>query len=318
MGISGGGGVPTADFARKHDTILRYSKTEKVTFNVDDVRIPYSLDSEERLQYTARAFRGARTYDSYVPNPEGKHPEDWWVMQPIMPSSKERVGYPTQKPLALYERIIKASSRSGDMVLDPFCGCATTPVAAERLGREWVGMDIWAGAHQIILDRLAKEGLAVRGRRRQQLLTFGDITYSTTPPDRTDGGDDGPAVPDLILRPQRVKERWERLSHAEMRDILAEAQSNDGEVVCVGCGIGLPARYLELDHITPRKDGGENVITNRILLCGPCNRSKRENLTLSGLVRFNRREGFEVRRDMAALAASKARDAAQRCREEMR
>ncbi len=55
----------------------------------------------------------------------------------------QRTGYPTQKPLALYERIIEASSNEGDIVLDPFCGCATTPIAAERLKRQWVGMDIW-------------------------------------------------------------------------------------------------------------------------------------------------------------------------------
>ena len=75
---------------------------------------------------------------------------------------------------------------------------------------------------------------------------------------------------------------------------------------------------MELDHQLPRKDGGENVITNRILLCGPCNRAKSNNLTLSGLVRYNRREGYEVNRQLAELAASKARDAAQRCRDEMR
>ena len=95
-----GGGVPKADFARKHDAIFRYSKTANVTFNVDDVRIPYSTDSEDRLLYKARSFRSNRTYDNYEPNPKGKHPEDWWEMQPIMPSSKERIGYPTQKPLS--------------------------------------------------------------------------------------------------------------------------------------------------------------------------------------------------------------------------
>ncbi len=68
-----------------------------------------------------------------------------------MPS--ERSGYPTQKSLALYERTIKASSNPGDIVLDPFCGCATTPIAAERLGRQWVGMDIWDGALEIVRKR---------------------------------------------------------------------------------------------------------------------------------------------------------------------
>ena len=107
-----GGGVPKKDFARKHDIILRYSLGPP-TFNVDAVRIPFSEDSTDRLKYTARSFRKGATYDTYRPNPKGKHPEDWWVMQPIMPSSKERVGYPTQKPLALLDRIIKAQQQRG-------------------------------------------------------------------------------------------------------------------------------------------------------------------------------------------------------------
>lgn len=196
-------------------------------------------------------------------------------------------------------------------MLDPFAGCATTPVAAERLGRQWVGMDIWDGAHEQVIQRLEEN---------RQLLADPDpqVTYTTTPPERTDEGDDSPDVPDLVLRSRRVKEPWERLSHAEMREILAEAQANGSLVVCAGCGIELPARYMELDHREPRKDVGENVITNRILLCSPCNRSKSNNLTLSGLLGHNRREGYEVNRQLAELAASKARDAAQQCRDEMR
>ena len=92
-----GGGVPKSDFSRKHDIIFRYSKTKNMTFNVDDIRFPYSQESQERLKYRAKAFRGDKVYDNYDMNEKGKHPEDWWVMQPIMPSSKERTGYPTQK-----------------------------------------------------------------------------------------------------------------------------------------------------------------------------------------------------------------------------
>ncbi len=136
-----GGGVPKSDFARKHDIILRYGKGRAVTFNVDDVRIPYSVDSSERLKYKARSFRGSKTYNNYEQNPLGKHPEDWWEIQPIMPSSKERLGYSTQKPLKLMDRIIKASSNEGDVVFDPFCGCATTIEAAHALGRRWIGID---------------------------------------------------------------------------------------------------------------------------------------------------------------------------------
>ena len=137
-----GGGVPKSDFSKKHDIIFRYSKTADVTFNVDDIRLPYSQESQERLKYRAKAFRGDRVYDNYNMNVKGKHPEDWWVMQPIMPSSKERTGYPTQKPLVLYERIIKASSNKGDLVLDPFCGCGTTLMAAEKQERQWIGIDL--------------------------------------------------------------------------------------------------------------------------------------------------------------------------------
>ena len=92
-----GGGVPKSDFARKHDILLRYSKTKKMVFNVDDIRIPYSDDviASNPSRYD-KSYRSNKIYEGYNPNPKGKHPEDWWTMQPIMPSSKERVGYPTQ------------------------------------------------------------------------------------------------------------------------------------------------------------------------------------------------------------------------------
>ena len=137
-----GGGVPKKDFSRKHDIIFRYSKTNDVTFNVDDIRVPYSQESQERLRYRAKSFRGNRVYNNYDMNERGKHPEDWWVMQPIMPSSGERTGYPTQKPVELYKRIVTASSNDGDLILDPFCGCGTTLMAAEDLNRHWIGIDL--------------------------------------------------------------------------------------------------------------------------------------------------------------------------------
>ena len=76
---------------------------------------------------------------------------------PINSQAKERMGYPTQKPLALLERIIKASSNEGDVVLDPFCGCATALVAAEKLEREWVGIDISPKARELVKLRMGKE-----------------------------------------------------------------------------------------------------------------------------------------------------------------
>ena len=92
----------------------------------------------------------------YYDENKGVPLQDNWVDIERSPKS-ERTGYPTQKPLALYERIIKASSNKGDVVLDPFAGCATTCVAAEKFERNWVGIDIWDKAHEIVIARLKKE-----------------------------------------------------------------------------------------------------------------------------------------------------------------
>ena len=125
----------------------------------------------------------------YLDESAGKPLQNIWTDIPrISNTSSERAYWPTQKPLALYERIISVSSNPGDIVLDPFAGCATTCVAAERLGRQWVGIDIWDQAHAMVLDRLHQEGLAAPRADAAQphLLTFGDVYYSTAPPVRTD------------------------------------------------------------------------------------------------------------------------------------
>ena len=201
-------------------------------------------------------------------------------MHGVMPWAGERTGFPTQKPLALYERIIKASSHEGDMVLDPFCGCATTPIAAERLRRQWVGMDNWDGAHGQVMSRLADN---------RQLLDDPDpeIHYSTDPPERTDDGQG--AAPELVLKAQIPEPPGPKMSHAEMKAFLVK---QDG-VVCRGClRLFDDARYLDLEHNAPRSDGGPNHISNRLLLCGPCNRAKSNTLTLSGLRKLNRQNGW--------------------------
>ncbi|HUS84686.1 MAG TPA: site-specific DNA-methyltransferase [Anaerolineales bacterium] len=154
-----GGGVSKHRFARRHDNIYFYSKTSKSRFYPDMVRTPYSEDSQDRLKYKARAFRGNKVYDTYKPHPEGKHPDDVWIIQPIMPSAKERLGYPTQKPEKLLAKIINASSREDDLVLDCFCGCGTTLAVAHRLNRRWIGVDISYTAIELVKERLAKLGV---------------------------------------------------------------------------------------------------------------------------------------------------------------
>jgi DNA modification methylase len=149
-----GAGVSPRRWGRRHDVILFYAKGDTWTFNVDPVREPYSEASMERLKYKAKAFRGDKVYDNYEPNAGGKHPDDVFHMQPIMPSDKRRLGYPTQKPLELLERILLASSNEGDVVLDPFAGCGTTIDAAHKLQRRWIGIDITYLAIDLIEKRL--------------------------------------------------------------------------------------------------------------------------------------------------------------------
>ena len=139
--------------SRAHDTLLWYSKGSDWTFNVDAIRLPYSENSKAREGYTLNRLGSGYSKEGVTKlNPIGKFPEDWFVIPYLR--GKERVGYPTQKPLALYERIISASSNEGDVVFDPFAGCATTCVAAERLGRQWIGADYWEKVTPIVVSRL--------------------------------------------------------------------------------------------------------------------------------------------------------------------
>jgi site-specific DNA-methyltransferase (adenine-specific) len=151
-----GGGSPKNDFGRRHDIIFRYSKSNKLTFNADAVRVPYESLAATRTSDTAwGSHKGVDKV--YKPHHIGKIPEDWWQIDVINSQAKERTGYPTQKPLALLKRIIEASSNEGDIVMDPFCGCATTCVAAQQLGRKWIGIDIEKQARNILIERLSDE-----------------------------------------------------------------------------------------------------------------------------------------------------------------
>ena len=131
-----------------------YSKGKTWTLNRDEVRIPHKDGGPH-----AGGFKGAKL----APNDQsygrkGKVPESWWTGIAIAPrSSTEYLGYPTQKPRALLERIIRASSKPGDIVLDPFCGCGTAVDAALRLKRQFVGIDISSFAIDLIIDRRLKD-----------------------------------------------------------------------------------------------------------------------------------------------------------------
>ena len=138
-------------------------------------------------------------------------------------------------------------------------------------------MDIWEGAYKLVEERL----------KQQAWIESGKVTFTDKPPERTDEGE--AASPFLRVK-QRVAEpdgpRWTR---AEMYEHLLDQHGPR----CMGCDRTFDdPRYLELDHNTPRSDGGLNHISNRILLCGPCNRLKSNTFTLSGLQRENRKRGY--------------------------
>ena len=154
----------------------------------------------------------------------------------------ESTAYPTQKPLALLERIIKASSNKGDIVLDPFCGCATACVAADRLNRKWVGIDISPKAAELVNLRLQQT--------MGSLFHHGYVTARTDIPKRTD-----------IDAP---------MPYRQNKHVLYGQQ----EGVCNGCRGDFPFKLYEVDHRIPRSRGGSDHLENLQLLCSSCNRIK--------------------------------------------
>ena len=183
-------------FPRKHDIIYFYTKNGGYPFNASEILIPYSESFLHRRKYAeSKGGRGiTSSYGTTSRKKEyvtstwgvGKIPSSVWneFFTGGQISSKERTGYPTQKPLALLERIIKVSSNEGDMVLDPFCGCATTCVAAEKLNRRWIGIDVSVKAYELVKCRLGK---AVENE--DTLCHEELIHYTQNPPKRTDKDD---------------------------------------------------------------------------------------------------------------------------------
>lgn len=151
-----GAGVPKKARSRRHDVVLFYAKCDTSRyFDPDAIRRPYAAPTVERFQHYIGNVRGERDFGIQKLHPLGKHPDDVIThIQPIAPSAKARLGYPTQKPEQLLEEFIVSSSGQGDVVLDPFCGCGTAVVVAQRLKRRWIGIDITHLAISLIKHRL--------------------------------------------------------------------------------------------------------------------------------------------------------------------
>ena len=197
------------------------------------------LEREGRIRQ-AKSGTGIPERKVYLADSKGRPAADIWDdVKALTGQNAERTGYPTQKPLALLERIITTSSNPGDIVLDPFCGCATTLVSADRLQRQWAGIDLSPLAIKLVNERIAQD----RG-------LWGGVTALTAPPARTDLAD----LPNYRTHRHR----------------LYGVQ----EGVCAGCQTHFPFRVTDLNHILPRSRGGTDHPDNLQLLCPGCKRSK--------------------------------------------
>jgi len=260
------------NFAKNHDIILRYTKSENWIYN------PIKMEESEyrtrfqrfiannKIVYADVKHKNDKLIDMRVKKVEKKlnrqiqdsdvlfdfdiefkEQDDVIYVSHIKGNSKEKTKYPTQKPVALLKRIIRASSESGDMVLDPFCGCATTCIAAEDLIREghdrqWVGIDISPYAAKLVQTRMQKE---------MDFLTW-KCMHRTDIPIRTDLG----KIP--------------KYNSLENKQSLYGKQGGH----CNGCYTHFESRHLTIDHIVSSSKGGTDHIANLQLLCGNCNSIK--------------------------------------------
>ena len=215
----------------------RYQRDRMALLHADG-RIHYPADADGQPDHSKRP-----RLKRYLGEQRGPVLGNVWTdIKPLGAHARERVGYPTQKPLALLERIVSASSRAGDVVLDPFCGCATACIAAERLDRQWIGVDLSSKAVDLVNERLRRE--------MGDLFHHGFVTARTDIPQRTD-----------IDKPKDYR------TH---KHILYGEQ----EGCCAGCGVHFEFRNLVVDHIIPRSRGGTDHKPNLQLLCGHCNSVK--------------------------------------------
>ena len=206
--------------------------------------------SEERMQGLIDAGRIVQSkpgavprFKRYLDEMPGVPLQDFWTdIGPISSQAKERIGYPTQKPLILLQRIIKTSSNDSYVVLDPFAGCATACVAAETLDRQWIGIDLSEKAVELVNYRL-QDTLG-------SLYHYGFVTSRKDNPQRTD-----------IDAP---------IHYRQNKHVLYGQQ----EGTCNGCKTDFPFRIFDVDHVVPKSRGGTDHIENLQLLCSSCNRIK--------------------------------------------
>ena len=206
------------NFQRMHDVILRYTKGSHATWN--QLFEPLTKATLKRFgtkQQVADFSTGKRLPRQTEEESRTAPMRDVWDISIVAPVAKERLGYPTQKPLALLNRIIRASSNPGDVVLDPFCGCGTSISSAERLQRRWMGIDITYAALAAIRERF----------RREEIPIWGDVEIVNLP-------DTDEAIANRLLDvaqdPLHPRKEFEKFCVASIGGLPNEKMGADGGV----------------------------------------------------------------------------------------
>lgn len=252
-------------WGKENESILCYAKKKgKHTFKpeLEINRIPFSKTSIE-MHFTHFDSNGRRYRERRVNNKVYKYYADkgrfignLWndisSMTSNSPLMKQTKGYKTQKPEDLLNRIIQSSSNEGEMIFDPFCGCATTCVVADRINRKWIGIDISPKAAELVVKRIAEDQGVIFGQQGNQTSIINSIIHRTDIPKRTDLG----KIP--------------KYNSTQNKQKLYGQQGG----YCNGCGTHFELRNLTIDHITSRSEGGTDHIENLQLLCGNCNSVK--------------------------------------------
>ena len=243
------------------------------------------LDAEGRLHFPKKKSGRIQRKRFLDEMPGVPASNIWDDIRPIGAQAKERTGYPTQKPVALAERIIKASSNPGDVVLDCFAGCAYVPVAAERNGRQWIACDISPRALTVLRRQFAKFNYAVDGTQQTErpLLNPEANIITRGPGQLPERADEDPVERQDIkeLPPRKFKVPASIIPEAEMLERLLELSGYTAW--CCGYANRMPdgsviktTRNFHLDHIDPKSKDGSNDIQNRAPLC-PYHNTRKNN-----------------------------------------
>ena len=225
-----------------------------------------ALDEAGLVLWPEKAGKVPRLKRYLMPNQKQLPTNIWLDIPPVSAKSDEDVGYETQKPVLLLQRVIRASSNEGDVILDPFCGCATACVAAEIEHRQWIGIDVSPMAYELVKSRLKREVNVGEIEDKGDHVSMFDtktIHRTDTPSDRTGKKSKG------------------------IKNFLYGIQ----EGYCNGCLNHFHLRNMTEDHIVPQGKGGPDTDDNIQLLCGYCNSKKGVNRTHDELVAILIEEG---------------------------